>query len=48
MLNAQIHADIAKSRPDLSAAEVASLNKAIEGGQIYLLTIPAWSAITFK
>jgi hypothetical protein len=48
MLNAQVHADIAKSRPDLSATEAAALTKAIEGGQIYLLTIPAWSAVTFK
>lgn len=48
MLNAQVHADIAASRPDLSATEVAALTKAVEGGQLYLLTIPAWSAITFK
>jgi secreted PhoX family phosphatase len=48
VLDAQVHATVAASRPDLSAAEAAALTKVVEGGQLYLLKIPAWSAVTFK
>jgi hypothetical protein len=40
---AQVHAPIATARPDLTDA--ASIASAVEGGQIYLLTIPNWSKI---
>jgi hypothetical protein len=43
-LNAQIHADPAKSRPDIPNAATA-LAPIIEGGQIYLLEITDWNAI---
>jgi hypothetical protein len=40
---AQVHASIETARPDLTDA--ASIASAVEGGQIYLLTIPNWSKI---
>lgn len=45
--DAQIHATPAQSRPDLAGdmAGVAQLVKAVEGGQLYLLTIADWSSI---
>jgi Bacterial protein of unknown function (DUF839) len=45
--DAQIHATPAAARPDLAAdkAGAADLAKAVEGGQVYLLTIPSWDAV---
>jgi secreted PhoX family phosphatase len=43
ILNAQIHATIAKARPDLTDA--TSIANAIEGGQVYLLTVSDWTKI---
>ena len=40
---AQVHSPIAAARPDITDA--ASIASAVEGGQIYLLTIPDWSKI---
>jgi hypothetical protein len=40
---AQVHSTIAAARPDIS--DKASIASAVEGGQIYLLTIPNWSKI---
>jgi hypothetical protein len=40
---AQVHAPVATARPDLTDA--ASIASAVEGGQIYLLTVPSWSKI---
>jgi len=47
LLDAQVHAPISAARPDLTAAQKASLSTAIEGGQLLLLTIPqsAWATI---
>jgi len=46
-LDAQVHATTAASRPDLAGnpAAVAGLDSAIEGGQLYLMTISDWSQI---
>jgi hypothetical protein len=45
--NAQIHATPTASRPDLAGntAAAAALAKTVEGGQVYLLTIPNWDAV---
>jgi hypothetical protein len=49
VLNAQVHARDAAlfaARPDLASdADKAQLAKAIEGGQLYLMTVPNWSAV---
>lgn len=44
MLNAQIHASPGLARPDVADA-ATKLANIIEGGQVYLLEIPDWSAI---
>jgi hypothetical protein len=44
ILNAQIHATVAKSRPDLTAVTQA-MTDAYEGGQVYVLTIPDWTKV---
>lgn len=43
ILDAQVHSTIAKARPDLTSAD--SIAAAIEGGQVYLLTISDWTKI---
>jgi len=43
--NAQIHAKPGASRPDLAGKAPATLDLAVEGGQVYLLTIPNWDAV---
>ena len=47
LFNAQVHTPAAQARPDASAAERAAMSSAIEGGQLYKLTIPqsAWATI---
>lgn len=49
VLNAQVHAtgaDLLKARPDITTeAGKAALLNAVEGGQVYLLTVPNWSAV---
>lgn len=42
--DAQIHASVAKSRPDLTTATQA-FTDAFEGGQMYILTIPDWTKV---
>ena len=42
--DAQVHAPVAKSRPDLTTATQA-FTDAFEGGQIYVLTIPDWTKV---
>jgi hypothetical protein len=42
--DAQVHATVAKSRPDLTTATQA-FTDAFEGGQIYILTIPDWTKV---
>jgi len=49
LLDAQIHATAILSRPDITDAAVQKeLEKLVEGGQLYLLTIDDWSKVTFK
>lgn len=49
LLDAQVHAPTAKARPDITdAAAVAELEKLVESGQLYLLTIADWSKVDFK
>jgi hypothetical protein len=45
--DAQIHATAQAARPDLAGntAAAAGLAQSIEGGQVYLLTIPNWDAV---
>jgi hypothetical protein len=43
LLDAQVHSTIAVARPDLTDKE--AIKSAIEGGQLYLLTIADWSKI---
>jgi len=47
LFDAQVHVPAAQARPDVSAAERAAMSSAIEGGQLYKLTIPqsAWATI---
>jgi hypothetical protein len=49
VLNAQVHAtgaDLLKARPDITTeAGKSALLNAVEGGQVYLLTIPNWTAV---
>jgi secreted PhoX family phosphatase len=47
LYNAQIHATPTASRPDLAgnASAAAALALTVEGGQVYLLTIPNWDAV---
>jgi hypothetical protein len=44
MFVAQIHATPAKARPDM-AADDATLAKAVEGGQWYILKITNWTDV---
>ena len=46
VLNAQIHATPAASRPDIT--DPTSIAKAVEGGQLYLLKVADWSAVNWK
>lgn len=52
LLNAQVHATgaaLLKARPDITNAdEQTVLARAIEAGQVYVLTIPDWSAVYGK
>ncbi len=47
LFDAQVHVPAAQARPDASATERAAMSSAIEGGQLYKLTIPAsaWATI---
>lgn len=47
--NAQVHALTSVARPDITDATAkAELDKLLEGGQLYLLTIDDWSKVSFK
>ena len=49
LLDAQVHALTSIARPDVTdAAAKAELDKLLEGGQLYLLTIDDWSKVSFK
>lgn len=49
LLDAQVHATTALSRPDITDVEIKKeLEKLVEGGQLYLLTIDDWSKVAFK
>lgn len=52
LLNAQVHATgaaLLKARPDITNAdEQTVLGRALEAGQVYVLTIPDWSAVYGK
>jgi hypothetical protein len=43
LLDAQVHSTIAAARPDLTDKD--AIKTAIEGGQLYLMTIADWSKI---
>jgi len=48
LLDAQVHVPTAKARIDLGALSptaTAELNNAVEGGQLYLMTVKDWNAI---
>lgn len=48
VLDAQVHAPILTARPDLASADAArkaALVNAIEGGQLYLMTVADWNAV---
>lgn len=47
--NAQVHVLTSITRPDITdAAAKAELDKLLEGGQLYLLTVADWSKVSFK
>jgi hypothetical protein len=49
LLDAQVHATAILSRPDITDAEVKKeLEKLVEGGQLYLLSVEDWSKVSFK
>jgi len=49
LLDAQIHVSAVLARPDITDAAIKlELEKLIEGGQLYLMTVADWSAVDFK
>lgn len=49
LLDAQVHTLTSTTRPDITdAAAKAELDKLLEGGQLYLLTIDSWTGLTWK
>ncbi len=43
---AQVHSTIAAARPDVTSAEgIAALATAVEGGQVYLMTVSDWAKV---
>jgi len=49
IFNAQVHVQTSITRPDVTdAAAKAELDKLLEGGQLYLLTVADWSKVNFK
>lgn len=47
--NAQVHTLTSTTRPEITdAAAKAELDKLLEGGQLYLLTVDDWSKVSFK